>query len=51
MATVIERDLPPELAAKVDRLVAALARLAAARDHAASRKPKVSKTKVLSEAA
>jgi hypothetical protein len=37
MPAVIERDLPPYLAAKVDRLVAALARLAAAQDHAAER--------------
>jgi hypothetical protein len=43
MAAVIQRDIPPELAAKVDRLVAALARVAAAQDHANTSAAKVSK--------
>jgi hypothetical protein len=46
MRAVIERNIPPELSAKVDRLVAALARLAAAQDHATSSTTKASKLKL-----
>jgi hypothetical protein len=47
MGAVIQRELPPELAAKVERLVDALARLAVAQDHAAAgSRPLVSQPKV-----